>query len=470
MNTSTKDILKLIRETNPNDLFPGLNVRSVGWGPKIKNGVETGEYALIAYVDEKIPSSALTLEQTIPSVFTLQDVTYVTDVQVPLLYQHLEGWSKTQRKNENTWVALQPKKNETYSINKQNNTVQSNETFAAYGDCHVISDTVEPVKSNRIRRRVLKAGCESIGGVNTWGSYVGTLGTFVLDKSDRQVVALSNNHVFAGSQLGAGITTTSFTNTSTLSAYQPSGFWKTNIENDYIGTCKRPVVIGNKNRTVTNGTVIADTSCDASIVSLKDKQIINNTSFLPIGFTDIQNFKGNFATDEEIDSLLDSSSNNFGAPLFRSGRTCGPIGAPGSTTTCTLSVYQFSSAQVGSYNGYSSYFSNSFFFRGTTVPGRGGDSGTMVLALFNRGTAQEEWKIIGLLFAGPGDSYPTHTIGCRITNISKDLGVIPWNGQSITDTPSMTTLLELNSVQSNNYSATVSLSGRTFYQLGKKTV
>ena len=467
MNTSTKDILKLIRETNPSDLFPGLNVKYVGWGPKIKNGIETGEYALITYVDKKIPSSALTLEQTIPSIFTLQDVTYITDVQVPQLHKHLEGWSKTDGK---TWVRLQPKKNETYTINKQTNTVQNNETFTAYEDCHVISDTVEPVKSNRIRRRVLKAGCESIGGVNTWGSFVGTLGTFVLDKSDRQIVALSNNHVFAGSQVAAGITTTSFTNTSKLSAYQPSGYWKTNIENDYIGGCKRPVVVGNSNRTVTDGWIIANTTCDASIVSLKDRQIIDNTSFLPIGFTDIQKFKGNFATDGEIDSLLNPSSNNFGAPLFRSGRTCGPIGAPGSTTTCALSVYQFGAALVGSYGGFASYFSNSFFFRGTAVPGRGGDSGTMVLALFNRGTAQEEWKIIGLLFAGPGESYPTYSIGCRITNISKDLGVIPWNGQHITNTPSMTTLLELNSTQSNNYSATISLSGRTFYQLGKTTV
>lgn len=457
MTNEIQDILKRIRENDVKCFFPNSNVKSIGWGPKIKNGQETGEYALIAYVDEKQPLDLLSPEQIIPSILTVIEKVYVTDVQVPQVYEHFnkEFLPKGQS------IPL-PTKQSTVSENAQ----PALEQQLIYGDCHAISDTVEPVKSNRIRRRTLKAGCESIGGNNTWGSYVGTLGTFVTDKSDRQIVALSNNHVYGASQVRASITTSSNTNTSKLSAYQPSGYWKTNIESDYIGTCKRPVVIGNINPSVNQG-IVNETSCDAAIVSLKNNNLIDTLSYLPIGFINGQTYRGEFATDGEIDSLLNPSSINFGAPLFRSGRTCGPIGAPGGSSSCTLSAYQFSPALVNGYNGFVVNFSNCFFFRGSTVPGRGGDSGSAVLALFNRGTAQEVWKIIGLLFAGPGASYPEYSIGCRITNISRDLGVIPWNGQSIPNTPTKTTSLELNSSQSNNYSSTISLSGRTFYQLGK---
>lgn len=461
MNNNIQEILKQIRETDVNELFPNSNVKMVGWGPKIKDGKETGEYALIVYVDKKQPSWQVPENQLIPSLYTFSNVDYITDVQVPQLHEHLNTPSNKRGFISHYDVAKNAKANKSNTTDRQ----QAAEILT-YGDCNTVSDTVEPVKTNRIRRRALRAGCESIGGANTWGSYVGTLGTFVLDKSDRQVVALSNNHVFGSSQARANVPNTVFTNTSKLSAYQPSGYWKTTIENDYIGMCKRPVVIGNINSSVTSG-IIGSTSCDASIVSLKDNNLLNDISAQPIGFNSDQVFYKEFATDQEIDSLLNPTSINFGAPVFRSGRTCGPIGYPGTTTTCSLSVYQFSPTLVGGYNGYVASFTDCFFFRGTTVPGRGGDSGSMVLALFNQGTSEERWKIIGLLFAGPASQFPEYSIGCRITNIARDLGVVPWNGVTLPTTASETRYVVLNSTQSNNYSATVSLSGRTFYQLGK---
>ena len=460
MNNNIQNILKHIRKTDVSEIFPNTNAKAVGWGPKIKDGKETGEYALIVYVDKKQHISQLWEEQVVPSTYTAYDTDFTTDVQVQQLHEHFN--ETTLPKGQ--FVPL------TTMQNAVNNITQPElEQQLAYGDCNVISDTVEPVKSNRTRRRVLRAGCESIGGNNKWGSYVATLGTFVLDKSDRQVVALSNNHVYGESQIRANITSNTYTNTSKLSAYQPSGYWKTTKENDYIGVCKRPVVLGNINSTVDYG-MIQGTSCDASIVALANYDLIDNTSLLPIGFDNTQLYAGEFATNAEIDSLLNPSSVNYGAPVFRSGRTCGPIGFPGATTTCSLSVYQFAPAAVGGYGSYSANFTDSFFFRGTAVPGRGGDSGSAVLALFNRGLATQRWKIIGLLFAGPGASYPGYSIGCRITNISRDLGVIPWNGYEIPTTPTRTTSLELNSAQSNGYSATVTLSGRAFYQLGRAPV
>ena len=447
MNNNIQNLLREIRKTSVNELFPNTNAKAVGWGPKIKDGQETGEYALIVYVDKKQPVSQLWEEQIIPSTYTAHDTAFITDVQVQQVHEHFVEYTVHNEQSNQTVVEQQ----------------------LAYGDCNTISDTVEPVKSNRTRRRVLRAGCESIGGNNKWGSYVATLGTFVLDKSDRQIVALSNNHVYGESQIRANITSNTYTNTSKLSAYQPSGYWKTTIENDYIGVCKRPVVIGNINSAVNYGT-IESTSCDASIVALANYDLIDYTSSLPIGFDNTQPYAREFATNAEIDSLLNPSSVNYGAPVFRSGRTCGPIGFPGATTTCSLSVYQFAPAAVGGYGSYAANFTDCFFFRGTTVPGRGGDSGSAVLALFNQGTPEERWKIIGLLFAGPNSSFPEYTIGCRITNISRDLGVIPWNGYEIPTTHTRTTTLELNSAQSNGYSATVTLSGRTFYQLGRAPV
>ena len=69
------------------------------------------------------------------------------------------------------------------------------------------------------------------------------------------------------------------------------------------------------------------------------------------------------------------------------------------------------------------------------------------------------WKVIGLLFAGPG--HFQYTIGCRITNIVKDLDIAPWDGiiPTLSSSRSVLTL-------QNNFSPTVTLSGRKFYQVG----
>lgn len=421
-NTDIKNLLQWTREVNAAERFPGTNITGIGWGPKIKDGVETGEYSVIFYVDKKLPLETLSTAALLPNKFQYNSVDVPTDVQEVTLH----GFGVT--------------------------------------DCNTISDTVEPVKTNRVRSRHLRSGCEAIAGDYAWGSYVGTLGTFVIDKSDGQVVALSNNHVFADSQLHAGLYTNYPTNTKELSAYQPSGYYKTTKTNDYIGKCKRPVVIGNTSANPNN--VI--TSCDAAIVELRSTTLLgvssSNSSLTPLGFIGATPFS--FATDEEIDSLLNPSSINFSAPIFRSGRTCGPIGSPGATTTCSLSVYSFGPVNVGTYNGYVSTFTNCFNFRGTSIAGRGGDSGSTVLALFDRGTANEKWKIIGLLFAGPTNN-PSYSIGCRITSIARDLGVAPWDGVTIPTTPTKTTYVELDTTQSNNFTSTITLSGRTFYQLGK---
>ena len=68
--------------------------------------------------------------------------------------------------------------------------------------CHPTSNTISPVRDHRSRQRTLMGGIEAM---TDWGNYVGTLGLFVQDKSDGQIVALSNNHVFANSQVVASL-------------------------------------------------------------------------------------------------------------------------------------------------------------------------------------------------------------------------------------------------------------------------
>jgi hypothetical protein len=421
-------ILKWIREVDVKSL--PYDVVSVGWGPKEKNGKETDEYCVIFTVKTKKPIEELNPKEIIPKDLEIimndegsdieELVSFKTDIKEPNLCEKLVSY------------------------------------------CNQASNTVDPVKQHRIRRRKLTGGIEAM---TIWGAYVGTLGIFVKDKTDGQIVALSNNHVFANSQVTSQLLTLNEQNMSTtleISAYQPSGYWATSPENDYIGKCKRAVMIGNINPnivgTINSSPIIGETSCDAAIVQLSSYNLIDS-----LDSPNVLNFTGKapfqFATDSEIDSLAPGASNQ-GAPIFRSGRTLGSIGSPGNTYSCNLSVYQLNTAFVGTYSGFLSYFSNSFYVRGNVAAGAGGDSGSAMFALYNQGNPSlSAWKLIGLLFAGPSDS--SYTIGCRITNIAKALDIVPWDTTipSFSSNKTVTTL-------GNVYSQTLELSGRKFYQVG----
>jgi hypothetical protein len=418
------ELLEWIRNVNIKTL-PYKDVVGVGWGPKVINGEETEEYSIIFTVREKKPLDELTIEELVPKNFNLNDSIYVTDVKEPILHSKISN-----------------------------------------RDCFTLGSTVEPIRSNCTRRRPLKSGCES---ENNWGAFVATLGTFVIDRTDGQIVALSNNHVFGNSQVTARYLTTNYfgdKNTLTLSAFQPTGTYKTTRADDYIGMSKRPVVIGDIDSDLYAG-YISETSCDAAIVKLsKYTDLIDSTSLQPIGFNYASPYR--FATDSEIDSLLNPQSVNYGAPLFRSGRTIGPVGYPGNTSSCNISAYAFDDALVGDYNGYTSYFSNSFLVRGDVVAGRGGDSGSMFLGLFNRNNPSlSAWKVIGLLFAGPSTSFPAYTIGCRITSIVKELNIAPWDGITIPTLSASTDYKTVGYTDPIAITSTVALSGRTYYQLGR---
>lgn len=416
-------ILKWIREVDIKTLR--YDVVGIGWGPKKVNGVETEECGVIFTVKEKKPLEELTYFETIPKYIEVpiddgMAVSTITDVIEPVLCQKLPT------------------------------------------DCNTRSSVLNPVSQHRIRRRPLMGGIESM---SNWGNFVGTLGIFVKDKTDGQIVALSNSHIFANSQVDASFLTPNdmgTTSTLKISGYQPTGYWRTTAQNDYIGSCKRTVMIGNIDNSIVGNSggypVIANTSCDAAILGLSNYTLIN--SLCSPNVLDF-NIKApyQFATDAEIDSLAIGGSNQ-GAPIFRSGRTLGAVGFPGNSYSCGLSVYQFNTALVGLYSGFVSYFSDSFYVRGNVTAGAGGDSGSAMFALFNRNSPSlSAWKLIGLLFAGPNDE--TYTIGCRITNIANALNIGPWD----TKMPTISSKSDVLTL-GGDFSQTVALSGRVYYQTG----
>lgn len=419
------EVLEWVRTVNPKTL--PYDIISVGWGPKFTNGVPTGENSLIFTVREKKSIEELDVQKIIPSTLNVQNIEVVTDVQKAVLNQ-------------------------------------------LYVDCHTISDFISPVKDHRVKCRPLSGGTEAVVPAPLPAGFysVATLGMFVIDKADGQVAALSNNHVFGAIQAVASANLrNSFnkTNIIDLSGYQPTGVYAS-VPNggpdDYIGTTKINVPFGNQDSSFLPGwglPMLGYSSCDAALLKLKDNSLINSSSVNIINFSQ----KGPYvwATDSEIDSLLNPVSPNFRSPAFKAGRTTGPVGFPGyQTTTCQISVYKFDASPtfIGGPDGYASIFTNCFYVSGNVDAGAGGDSGSVYFSLLSsKSTTASAWKVIGLLFAGNTEV----SIGCRITSISSALNIAPWSG--VIPTLSSTFTVALADTLS---SPTVTLSGRTFYQLG----
>lgn len=399
------------------------NLLGIGWGPKVSKGVETGEYGLIFSVKEKKPLNELLENEIIPQNISINEENYITDV------------------------------------------VQSVQHIAYYADCHTVSDTVPPVSDCRERHRPLIGGIES---ETRWGSYVATLGLLVRDKTDGQIVALSNNHVYGGAQVHAFYNANNnggYKNISPLSCYQPTGYYSTSPANDFIGKSKRCVVIGDTNYVTDGFGYITGTSSDSAIASVNTSLLDTTISPRVTGFDVNPPFA--FATEYEINSLVDPGSVNFGAPVFKCGRTTGPIGYPGNSYSCNLTAYQISTAIVGTYSGYVANFQDCIFIRGNVVPGRGGDSGSAFFALLSSNIpALSTWKCIGLLFAGPNVALPPYTIVSKMSNIVNKLDIAPWDCTMPTLT-SKTDYQTTNTYPSVLDSYKITLSGRTYYQLGR---
>lgn len=416
--------------------LPYRDITSITYGYKIINGVETEEPCITFGFLEKKPLSAIPDNELLPKTLDINGKQVKTDV--------------VQRDIVNKVIAY----------------------------CHTPSATVDPVRQNYLKRRPLQGGASSV--------YVGgsdaTLGLLVRDKSDGQVVALSNNHVYAASNLLGVYQHVNETGSNSIlpvSARQPGSptanpYGSSNPADDFIGTSKRAVPIGDINyNKISGGSAagsIIGTSCDAAVVSLDSYSLINSSSVDVIGFDIPGPYQ--FATDYEITSLGDPASPNYRSPVFRSGRTLGPIGFPGNSYSCRLSVIptSFGITLVTGYSDQTSYFYNSFYIQGNVYSVQGGDSGSATFALLSsQSTTLSAWKCIGLVFAGPSNSLSG--ICTRISTVAEKLNIAPWNGSTPTITPETQTLyLSAQDYLPWNTSSCVTLSGRKFYQAGGLTI
>jgi hypothetical protein len=159
--TNIEKIYKYVTDINSGkypELFKQYKISGAGFGPKFKSGGALNETSVIFYVKEKKDVSDLDVSEIIPRHINAEGINVITDV-VPSL-------------SANTLVK-----------------------------CFTDSGETMPLSAHYIRRRPLQGGISSINGVGNqlWKSGTptdATLGLIVTDKSDGQVVMLSNNHVY----------------------------------------------------------------------------------------------------------------------------------------------------------------------------------------------------------------------------------------------------------------------------------
>jgi len=413
-----------------NDFKKYGNINHIVYAKKESGGIEQEDYAIRLYVDKKRPLSEIPQEERIPTSIEYDGAIILTDVDDKRL------------------------------------------SISQLTDCHTLQTTssaAQPVKTNNIKQRPLIGGASSIyiGGTDA------TLGMLVRDLTDGSIVALSNNHVYGASQLNAAeLIPSDQQNVLSLSARQPGSpeynyYGSSNYADDYIGMCKRYVPF----------TFLDYNYADAAIVQLPSNTLLDSVSS-----PNIINFKQlapyTVASEDEIDSILLPGSVNYGAPLFKSGRTTGPVGTPGTLSACSFGCVGTGCSVLcatGVFTGGIGFGVGTILFTDTIiiqsayrnfVPVRGGDSGSATFALLSANNpVLSAWKFIGLVFAG--SSSPTNAgigIVCRAEYVLSGLDIGMWDTRmpELCSQPQNLTYTDYTVLSA----PTITLSGRKYYQMG----
>lgn len=422
-------IAEFYKKYGVNKLTPYGKINNIIYSNKIVNNEKTDDLAIRFFVDKKIKANELEEFELIPSTFLLENFEILTDVDDEKL----------------------------------------NISFLT--DCFVLGGNDEPIRENYRKQRPLIGGCSSIyiGGTDA------TLGMLVRDTTDGSVVALSNNHVYTNSQFLAYDTASKNYNILSLQARQPgtppiNQYGSYTSSQDLIGSPKRFVPFDSNNVNIV----------DAAIVALTGYGLLD-----PLSSGKILNFlvepPFKWATEEEIDELLIPGRPNYGSPLFKSGRTTGPLGSPGSRYPCIFPCVNnncYSLCAFGIFSGGVSisqgspvvYFNDCILYKSVNedfVAGMGGDSGSAVFALLSTSyQTMSAWKFVGLNFAGyvnPSNTSPAVFI--RADNIKNLLQIDSWD----TTIPTLSSIPSFASITDTVYQSTsaVTLSGRKFYLVGK---
>lgn len=260
-------------------------------------GVVTNDLCVQFYVEEKKSLEHLAPEQILPSTLLALGLDIITDVK-------------------------QANKNYHLGITTEEDPLSGSISSLDYFNDPGLKTTL-PIALNYYKNRPLLGGSSSIyiGGTDA------TLGLIVTDSTDNSIVALSNNHVYSSSQfVGRDAYKGNNLNTLVLSSRQPgtpaySPYASLTANDDCIGIHKR----------CTPFSLVGNNSVDVAITQLSGYSLVHAMSTQVNGF----NFTGpyQFASTSEIDSLILTSSPNYQSPIFRSGRTLGPMGYPGNIYT-----------------------------------------------------------------------------------------------------------------------------------------
>lgn len=292
-------------------------------GLKEQGGKLTDKIAAVFHVKSKKNIFELSPEKVIPRILTYSGIDIMTDVSESASFNSLSILEDEMEVNYNEITNpeidtglifdLQPSNSETIILNQ---STSENLKPAAVNYWNDLESST--ITTHRSKHRPLKGGISSIYHRGS----AATLGLIVSDASDGSTVLLSNNHVYAASQFAGTDTVSygSYGNPLPLSTIQPSRGDGGDETSDIVGKFKRVVPL----------TMISSNFVDAAISTIEGVDLENKV----LHFN--QNGPYEFATTAEIDSLLDINSSNFKAPVFRSGRTLGPIGYPGNAVVQTV--------------------------------------------------------------------------------------------------------------------------------------
>ena len=316
-----------------------------------------------------------------------------------------------------------------------------------------------PVSANRAYTRPLRGGVSAHASPKSGFVYAGTLGGVVVDTLDGTIVGITNNHVggvAGGTDPLAGTPMTISSNTTygakasayrNAATYSPSS-WDSGIIDfapDRLGTLKRAMPF----KTTGNNVL------DVALINLSNS-LVDTSSWLPLSAP--FNTAPAFATTAEINSL------GLNDPVFRSGRTLGPVG----NGACDMRIQSSSSSGSINYTYATIAFVDMLQFNSPTSNvycASGGDSGSLLYACVNStNPATSAWRVIGLLHAGNATS--NYGLGIRIDNVANMIGVSAYTGDVRSANPPLSSSIVLPySTYSNEVSAVIG--GKTYWSFGR---
>lgn len=411
-----EELLKTIEEYHQNT---DENIIGVGYGYKTINGILTDEKSIVFSVKEKIPKDQLTEDQLLPNEININDQLIKTDV-----------------------------------VQKDFKLLGCDPGFYLWSGITI---------SNRNIFRPVKGGI-SASNITSMPNSTGTMGFIARDNDTNSVVGVSNNHVFINDAFicSERSSTSIISNVKNDIVTQPH---ESISDNHPIGVVKKYYPISSNGYNYVDVALTTINSGDTFSNNISYKyEGLSFTNPLP------------FATTEEINNILIPGSASYNPLLYSAGRTTGGKGQ-GITK---LRVSQFPSVisniyykKQGNYVNVS--YSDLIEFVATTgstqpmhpdcpYPINHGDSGSALIADFS-GTK----KIIGLVFAGSyigNDCY--YGYACRIDRIASSMNISAWDGGTINFSNTNNILEHTINGLSNQVS--VVLSGKTYWQVGLKTI